>query len=76
MVDTRPRDLTLDFQDGTKLSPSVDLRNKGNNYSVEVFKTMQGVHACKGLFDIVLPAYCLGIFVLGVCFVLYNFPFA
>ena len=63
MVDTRPRDLALDFQDGGKISPCVDLRNKGKNYSVQVFKTMQDVHGWIGPFDIVFAAYCCGIFV-------------
>ena len=60
-VDARPRDLALDFQDGGKISPCVALRNKGKNYSVQVFKTMQGVHAGIGPFDIVFATYCCGI---------------
>ena len=63
MVDTRPRDLALDFKKGGKISPCVDLINKGKNYSVQVFKTMQGVHGWIGQFDIVFAAHCCGIFV-------------
>ena len=51
------------FQDGGKISPCVDLRNKRKNYSVQVFKTMQCVHWWIGPFDIVFAAYCCGIFV-------------
>ena len=63
MVDTRPRDLALDFQDSGKISLCVDLRNKGKNISVQVFKTMQGVYGWIGLFDIVFTANCYGSFV-------------
>ena len=34
--------------------------------SVQVFKTMQGVHAWIGPFDIVFAAYCCGIFSLVI----------
>ena len=63
LVDTRPRDLALDFQDGGKITPCVDLRNKGKNNSVQVFKTVQGGRGWRGLFEIVLAAYCCGMFV-------------
>ena len=69
----RPRDLALDFQDGRKLSLYVDLRNKGKNYSVQIFKTMQGIYARKGLIDIVFAAYCCGIFVLASVLFYINF---
>ena len=36
-----------------KISPCVDLRGSRKNYSVKVFKTMQGVHGKIGPFDIV-----------------------
>ena len=36
---------------------------KVNNYSVQVFKTMQGVYGWIAPFDIVFAAYCCGIFV-------------
>ena len=49
IVDTRPRDVALDFKDGAKISPCVDLINKGKNYSVQVFTTMSGVYGWIGL---------------------------
>ena len=52
MVDARSRDFALDFK----------MAEKGKNYSVQVFKTMQGVDAWIGPFDIVFAAYCCGIF--------------
>ena len=51
------------------------LRNKENNYSVQVFKTMQGVHECIGSFDIVFVAHCCGIFVPVMFCVLFNLAF-
>ena len=74
LVDTRPRVFTLDFQDGEKISSCVDLRNKEKNYSVQISKTMQGVHGRIGQFDIVF--LLLWDFRSGKSFVLYNFPFA
>ena len=77
IVDTRLRDVALDFKDGGKIFPCIDLINKGKNYSVQVFTTMSGVHGWIGLFDIVFAAYCCGIFQCSrKCYVLYNFPFA
>ena len=46
-----------------KIFPWVDLRNKGKNYSVQVFKTMQGIYAWIGPCDIVLAVYCCRVFV-------------
>ena len=61
--------ISLLIQDGGKISPSVDCRNKGKNYNVQVFKTMRDVHGWVGPFDIVFTAHCYGIFVpAGVVF--------
>ena len=62
----QPCDIALDSQDGGKISLCVDLRNKRKNYSIQVYKTMQCIHAWIGPFDIVLyymhiAAYCCGI---------------
>ena len=48
-----------------KISPCVDLRSRRKNYNVrlQVFKTMQGAYGWIAPFDIVLVAYCCGIFV-------------
>ena len=62
MVDKRPRVCAPDFKMAEK-SLCVDLRNGEKNYSVQVFKTMQGIQAWIGPFDIVFAAYCCGIFV-------------
>ena len=63
LVDTRPRDLALDVKMAAKsLRLYVDLRSSRKNYSVQVFKTMQGVHGFIGSFD-AFVAYCCGIFV-------------
>ena len=48
------------IQDGGKISPCGDFRNKRNNYSLQVFKTMQDVHGWIGPFDIAFAAYTVG----------------
>ena len=48
---------------GGKISACVDFRKKVKNYSIQVFKTMQGVHGWIRPFHIVFTAYCCRIFV-------------
>ena len=57
--------ILLLIQDGGKISPYVDLKNKGKNYNVQVFKTMQGFFRWIGPIAIVFTAYCCAIFVLA-----------
>ena len=73
---TRDLVISLLIQEGGKISPCVDFRNKGKSYTTQVFKTMQGVHRWIRPFDIVFAAYCCGIFVPASVCVLYNFPLA
>ena len=41
----------------------IDLRSRRNDYSVQVFKTVQGIRGWIGPFDIVFTAYCCRMFV-------------
>ena len=53
----------------------LDLRSRGKNYSVQVFKTMQGVPGWTGPFGFVFAAYCY-VLLVSRSFVLYNLQFA
>ena len=57
LVDTRPRDLALDFKMAAK-SLRVLLEKQRQNYSTQVFTTMQGAHGWIAPFDIVFATCC------------------
>ena len=62
------------FQDGGKISLCVDLRSRNENYSIQVFKTMQGVYGWIGSF-VCSPLIAEGfLFQQVLCFI-FNFAF-
>ena len=60
---TRDLVILVVIQNGVKIFRFVGFKNKGKNYSVQVFKTKQDVHGWIGALDIVFAKCYCGIFV-------------